>query len=399
MNKKQNDPEINKSNQFYLIIGLVGLVAITLLYIFRLGSIMHGITNGEYAIAKLPVGWHGIYANPLNLPLTFLRSIDFKIFSPVSIALLRLPNVIIGLVTVILFSILTSLWYGRRIATVTTILFATSAWTLHASRIAGGGVDYLFAITLFFLIAAVLNKNPKNSCTYAATNIAWGILLFIPGMIWFILFDLWRKRKILKHGFKLQTKKTAIAAYAFSLIFWIPLLIIDFVRSPDNILNWLGIPTSLHHPITIIKNFLAVFEQVLFRGPNINTIWLARAPLLDVFSLVMLVIGIYFYIRHFKASRSQLLFGSFIIGALLIALNRSIDLSIVLPILYIWIAAGIAYFLQQWLQVFPKNPIARGLGYSLIIIAVTLACVYNLRAYYVAWPNTTASQSVFDVRL
>lgn len=88
----------------------------------------------------------------------------------------------------------------------------------------------------------------------------------------------------------------------------------------------------------------------------------------------------------------------FLIGAILIALGGSLDLSIVMPIVYLWIAAGIAYLLQQWLVVFPRNPIARGIGYGLIIIAVSLSCAYNLRAYFVAYPHDPTNQSVFDER-
>jgi hypothetical protein len=70
-------------------------------------------------------------------------------------------------------------------------------------------------------------------------------------------------------------------------------------------------------------------------------------------------------------------------------------LSLVVPLLYIFAATGIAYLLHEWLRVFPLNPVARKLGIGLVVVAVAVSCSYNLRAYYVAWPHNAATQTAF----
>lgn len=399
MNKITKKKVSTSPNYRILGIYLVAFLLVILILLFRLGTIMKGVTIQEFGVTKLPLGWHGLYNQPLNLPLNFIRSIDFKIIHPITVVSLRLPNVIFAIGSIASFYILALLWYGQRTAVMSTILFSAAAWTLHVGRYASFDVEYLFAISLFLLTTAILQKHPKNKYSYSGINLTWSILIFIPGMIWFIVLDIYRQRRELVNGYKQQKDLKALIVYILSAIIWIPLLLIDFIRSTDNFIHWLGLPTNLQTPIVIMKNFVSVFTNIFIKGPNNPELWLAKSPLLDAFSLVCLIIGIYFYAQHYKASRSRLMFYSFIIGAVLISLNGPVGLSALMPLIFLLIGAGIANLLKQWLQVFPKNPIARGIGFGLISVVIAFSVIYNLRAYYVAWPNNPRSQSVFDVRL
>ena len=164
-------------------------------------------------------------------------------------------------------------------------------------------------------------------------------------------------------------------AYVFSALIWMPLIGSYLFKSPKNVLNWLGLPQQFASPIHIVKEFGAVFYHIFIRGPLLPNLWLGRLPILDIFGVITALTGIYFYAIHIKATRTHLLFVSFLIGAILIALGGSVPLSIVIPIIYIFIAAGLAYLLTQWLSVFPKNPIARSVGYILISLAVAMSIV------------------------
>jgi hypothetical protein len=59
------------------------------------------------------------------------------------------------------------------------------------------------------------------------------------------------------------------------------------------------------------------------------------------------------------------------------------------------IATGLAYLLRDWLKTFPNNPVARGVGIGLVVAAVGLSCIYNYRAYFIAWPHNTVTRTVF----
>ncbi len=398
MAPKKQVAKSSRVNLWVIISVIVGLAAIFFLLTYHLGSIMPGITSGESSFYGLKLGWHGLYQNPLNLPINVLYSIIFKFLSPVSMTLLRVPSAITGAATIIALYVLLHLWYGQRTAIFGSILFAASAWTLHVSRLADFNVEYLAAITFFFLSTAILQKKLNSRYVYWLINLAWSLLLYVPGMVFLIAYNVYRQRADVGYGMKIQDDFKSKLAYVFSALIWLPLIGRYLVRSPKNILNWLGLPQHFASPLHIVKEFGAVFYHIFIRGPLLPNLWLGRLPILDIFGVIAALTGIYFYAVHIKATRTHLLFVSFLIGAILIALEGPVSLSIVIPIIYIFIAAGLAYLLNQWLSVFPKNPIARSLGYILISLAIAMSVVYNLRSYFVAWPHNSASISVFDVK-
>ena len=52
-------------------------------------------------------------------------------------------------------------------------------------------------------------------------------------------------------------------------------------------------------------------------------------------------------------------------GVVLVGLGGPVGLSILVPLLYVAVATGLAYLLHEWLKVFPNNPLARGFGIGL----------------------------------
>jgi membrane protein YdbS with pleckstrin-like domain len=70
-------------------------------------------------------------------------------------------------------------------------------------------------------------------------------------------------------------------------------------------------------------------------------------------------------------------------------------ISLILPVVYLLIASGIAYMLHLWLKVFPANPVARSLGIIIIMLAVFLTSIYQTRSYFVAWRYNSETSEVF----
>src|SRR5258708_30036353 len=73
------------------------------LLLYHLGSLVGGLSRSEVAAVAVPVGWHGIYRQPLNLPLNLVRSVVFFLFPDHGQLLSRLPNAIFGGLTVLSF--------------------------------------------------------------------------------------------------------------------------------------------------------------------------------------------------------------------------------------------------------------------------------------------------------
>jgi hypothetical protein len=372
----------------------VGLIGVCLLLFYQLGTLTKGMATQEINVVNTPVGWHGLYEHAFYLPLEFLRSIVLFLFDAPGAFLIRTPNAVFGLLTVFAFAWLIKLWHGNRIALYGTALFATSAWVLHVSRFASFDILYLWGTTTLLLTHALLQRYAHRASVWYGSIIIWIILLYIPGMIWLVAVNKFLQRKLLWNSWRHFSGLRARSLTILPVLIGLPLLIINIMRSGQWQV-WLGLPQSFPTPLDIVHNFGAVFFQLFIRGPENPVLWLGRTPVLDIFTLTACLVGIYFYVSHWRAVRSRVLGSFFLIGALLVSLHGPVSLSIVVPLLFVAAATGIAYLLHEWLQVFPLNPLARGVGIALISLAVVVSCFYNVRSYFIAWPHSTITHSLF----
>ncbi len=380
-----------------LAVALAGSGLVWLL-LHKLANLTGGLSAGELIAASTPLGWHGIYNHPLDLPLKLVRSTIFYLFPDHGQLLSRLPNAIFGSLSIVTFAWLIRSWHNTRTAVLTSLLFATSAWVLHVSRLASFDVEYLWALPTLLLAHSQLQKRGHRVFIWYGSILITGLILYIPGLIWFVALDAYLQRKLLTGAWKHFKLPWQRIIYVLAGLIWLPLLILDLSR-PGQFLQWLGFPTHLAGPTTLLKQFVAVPVHLFVRGPRYPEIWLNNLPILDIFTLLVCFIGIYFYARHSHAARSRRLGMFFGLGIVLVGLGGPVSLSLLVPILYMAAAAGIAYLLHDWLHVFPFNPLARGLGVGLVSLAVSLSCVYNLRAYFIAWPHNQATRTTFHYRL
>lgn len=388
-----------KNIDIRVAVSLLGfLVLLLIVMLYKLGSLTKGLSLTEIQTSSYPVGWHGMYASPLFLPLKIIQSIDFKLFIRHGQTLTRLPNVIYGIISIGCFAGLIRMWHGVRTAVLSSLLFACGAWVLHVSRVATYDVMYLFGITSLLLMHQLLYKYDGIAKIWFANLFLWGILLTIPGFVWIVVVDMIFQREVIADSWReFNNLWQRIAAVILPLLF-LPLIIPDLFRE-GQLLEWLGLPNRFPGILTLLKRFAAVFYHLLIRGPVYPDLWLARQPVLDLFVLATCLLGVYFYISKFKSSRSRLLGLMFIISALLVTAGGAVSFTILIPFAYIMSAMGISYLIHNWLIVFPRNPLARGFGVVLVSLAVAMSCIYNLRSYFVAWPHNQTTITTFSRRL
>jgi hypothetical protein len=61
-------------------------------------------------------------------------------------------------------------------------------------------------------------------------------------------------------------------------------------------------------------------------------------------------------------------------------------------------AAGISYLLDKWFEVFPRNPIARAIGWIALGLVVVLACSFHVTHYFIGWPHASATHEVYTIQ-
>jgi hypothetical protein len=348
----------------------------------------------EIAVANGMYGWHGLEQSLLFAPINIVRSAIFFVVGHHGQYLTRLPNALFGMTAVIGFGWLLYLWHGLRTALFGTVLFACSAWTLHVSRVATNDVVFLWAMILLLVSNAALHRYAEKLGIIIVVLLSWVALLFVPGMIWLIIVNIFWQRTALLDSWQAQQNKWVRSVIGFGLFASLVVLLGSLFVANDWI-DWLGFPHHVPNPLLVARDFFAIPFHLYFHGPLLPNIWLGRLPILDVFTAITSVIGLYFYVRNYGSGRSKVLASFFIISLLLIAIGGSVSISLVIPLFFGLVATGIAYLLREWLRVFPINPIARGFGMVLIITLIGLSCMYNLRSYFVAWPHYPSTQIIY----
>lgn len=376
---------------------LLALCAVSALLFVRLESLTPSYAAIESEtvghLAKRDLGIRNILQQPLYLPyqlgvyLLEKASID-------GIYAARALSASMGLLAVGCFHYVISRWHTRRIALLGTLLFATSSWLLHTARLATPEAAFLLLLPLV-ACGTWLNETNKRGLKPLALAIAVsGLLLYVPGMIWFILAGvIWQRKKVLTELRKLRITETVFIAL-FGLVLTVP-LIIGALHDTNLLLGILGFPSSLPQIGELGSSALQVPRELFYRGPADATHWVGTMPLLDIFAITMFILGLYTYYNRLKLDRTKLLLLGMILGFILVSIG-STSMSILLPFIYLVVAAGITYLLHEWLGVFPRNPLARGIGTTLLTAAVILSAYYNLNQYFVAWPNAPETKQAFS---
>lgn len=309
---------------------------------------------------------------------------------------IRLASVAVAAAAAILLYLMLRKWYTTRVSLLTSLMFITSSWFLQQGRSANLDVLYLAAAPAVLLaLMWFIAKKPSPAKVLIGT-ILIGMALYTPGVWLFIIFGLVILRgPIAKSLPAIDTNVRLMSSAAF-IITLLPLLY-SFIIKPGQVIRWLGFDTGQEFTVqTIGANFLAIPTQLLFTGPDDQARWLVGTPVFDLVTITMVILGLYAYRTGYYVLREKLIFGSIIIAVLLIGLGNVAALSLLLPLLYLTVANGIAYLLQSWFTVFPRNPVARPIGVALLVIVVSISAFYHIHRYFKVWPNADATTQALE---
>lgn len=384
-------------NRNVILLSSFFLALLLVIFTRDLVSLTGGLSRNEIEVATTTVGWQGIANDSFYLPLKLLLSAGFFWFDQGGALVSRLPSVLFGVAAVIALTAVIKAWHGTRIALLAGTLFATSAWTLHVSRYASVDSSYLLAAPILVATIILLQRS-KRWWVPALVLFTWSVLLFTPGLVWLVMLAAFWERYSFVDTWQQATSWLRKLLLPLSFTLLLPLLIYQFVMSPESSLTWLGVPTNFGTISDFGVRLINVPLNLFALGPDNPELWLGRLPLLDVITIVFTLLGIVYYAKRWRAARAQLLAGFLIISWIVIALGGPAGLSLIVPVVYFLTGSGIAQLNGEWLKRFPNNPIARSFGTTLLAIAIAVSCLYNLRNYFVAWPSNPMTISKFEKR-
>lgn len=373
-----------------------GLAAGSLLW-WRLGTRPNGASAAELTACQQSDSWSSIFHHISNAPYLILQNILPGSCSPDHQFWLRLPATLIALIAGGLFVIAVRRWFGRKAAWFSGILFITSSWFLHSGRLSLASVSLLLVIPLLLVLYQRATSAPYSQLTGWYAIGAISLLAYIPGGIWFIILAGVFGNKAIWRFVQRQSRHDNLLFGASLIILWLP-LIWSLINDSSQIAGWLGLPATW--PVwKTLSNLLLVPVNLIIRGPGDPLFWLGHIPILDIFAAAMAIVGGVWLYRHSNRRRQLFFVGLTVVSWLLSGLHSAgvASLSLIVPLAYFLSAAGIQSMLRRWFDVFPRNPFARWLAYGLLIIVVAGAVIYNLRAYYIAWPHAKAVLELFSL--
>lgn len=387
------------SHSRMIAIAAAAIALLSVVLLFRLGSLTHGqAAPVELASQYDARSWSVIVHNPLNAPYTIVQRL-VGLSGHHGITSLRLVSTLFAALAAVLFYFVARQWHSTRVALLASWLFISSAWFLHIGRL--GSPDILGLVSILTIVVLLTpNKHGRQtSLALPSTLVILSTLLYVPGMVWLVLAGVVVQLKNLREAW-VATKANWLRLISIvgSLAILAP-LIYALEQSPALVKQWLGLSAFSPALLLIAHNLVNVPKSLVYSSSFDSVHWLGHLPLLSSFEIVMLLLGAYFYASHIKAARTRLIGSLALVAWLLIGLIGLNSITLVIPVTYLLVAAGIAYMLHLWLKVFPNNPLARWLGIAIIMLAVLLTSVYQTRSYFVAWRYNSATDQAFQRHL
>ncbi len=363
---------------------------------FHLGSLTNGASSEEVKYVSSIKSGKELLSNPVysvhKIPVYILFKLNVD-----SIAAYRAISAAFASLAVVSCFFILREWYTNRIALLGSWLFLTSAWILHAGRLATPEASFLLLMPLLWatvwMYYTTLHKTALLllSFLYAAS-------FYVPGFGWLLVITafwqhkrIWQELKNVPWWFRVLCGLVIFAGI-------VPLVLAG-VQAPKELLLAAGLPDTVTNLKMLLDNFFNIPEWLFLSGPNDPVHWLGRLPLLDVFSTTMLVLGIYSIRYHLEFIRVQLLVGSSMLLTLLITLGGPVTITVLMPAIYILIAGGVAFLLQQWFTVFPRNPIAKTIATTMMSVSILLVSYYHISHYFIAWPQSPATKAAFSDKI
>lgn len=384
------------STHWRLLLTALGLALITYILLFR------GISTltGNYAAPEVnarnqSISVKTIYNHPVNAPHEALVWVGIKLGHN-GIAVTRVASAIIATVAAILFYWVAIHWYSKRVALVSTILFVSSSGFLHFGRYGDAQILQMATLVLISCVFLFRRARQEKLAAYGIVAVL-AACLYIPVIVWFELIGLVLMRHRILYLFRKLGQLHTSLLILFGTLLTLPLLI-RFIIEPESLRVILGLPSSIPAPALLLDNFMHLCSSIVYKGYWPTEYWMYGAPLLNAAESILLIAGLIMLVRRPILRGNYYLIGTLVTSTVLITLGGSATIALLVPLIYLTIAGGIYYLLNEWLKVFPKNPIARYTGMTLLMALAVFSVLYHFRAYYTAWPNAPETKSVYTIK-
>jgi hypothetical protein len=386
-----------------LVVTYMVLVSVMLaVFVYKQNSIIPGANTYERTVIQAVDNYEYTWRAPLNSPYVTASYVAKQLTFLDSLQASRLIAAIASVASIYMFFQLLRNWLlspGK--ALVGTALFATSSWTLVLGRGAHSSMVGVFLLLLIFTLGTRLLFTTKPFYDWLFLVIATCLSLYTPMLPWLVLIAggvslLHYRRRQSSLPIK-KWQKIVVGATAVLLL--LP-LVLAIARSPRFALDLLAVSNPVRSIPDLFINFIEIIKTIFFVADHVSPLGLGNLPFVDIFSLFMFIIGFYYFERRLALKRSKMLFGGLAMGILICSISKvdMLNVSILLPLVYIFVSAGLHETITRWLNVFPRNPLARSTGIIAIAIALGFTSSYHLTKVFIARPGNPEIRELYSAK-
>jgi len=351
----------------YSLIGLLLACALLLCGLYLPGGLssheMSSVVESTQLSLKQPQSFAII-----NLPYYTLLRLSLHFFGVHDLSI-KLPSLILALVSVIALVFLLRRWFLQNIAVLTALIAITTGQFLFVAQDATPSILYIFWPITLLLLGTLVSREIKP-------RIIWMLLFFIAAafsvytplgvypLLAMVLAAFLHPH--LRHVIRRLPNWWLILGCIFAGIILTPLGYTVF-HHPSTALSLLGVPP--HWPNILTNVHTLRHQYFTFWQPTTTTL---MTPVFGLGSVLLMCVGLYRLIHTRDTTQSYLLIIWVICLIPVLIFNPSYTTVTFLPAVLL-LAFGLRQLISYWYRLFPRNPYARIAGLiSLGVLVVTL---------------------------
>jgi len=326
-----------------------------------------------------------------NLPYHMLQRVSIAIFG-VSDFSIKLPSLILALVSAIGLIVLLRRWFRPNIAFLASVIAITTGQFLFIAQSGTPDILYvLWAVWLLLLGTLIAKRAQPRTLWKVLFFVVSALSLYTPLSI-YALVALSLAAVLhphLRYIIRQLSKRKLAGAFALGVIIIIPLAL-GVIKSPELGLTILGIPSGW--PI-VSTNLLVLVQQYLgFALPSSTGL---MTPVFGLGSMLIIGFGVYKLIRTRQSTQSYIVI-IWLLCLVPILITNPLFTSVTFLPLVLLLATGLSSLLGYWYSLFPRNPYARIAGLIPLVVLVGALVFTGLERYVYGYyydPQTVSNFS------
>ena len=376
-------PRISFYKHRYVIgYGLYGVLLIILL-VLHVTDIPRGLSDAELASATHSATTplvQLVTTDTINAPYVLLQKASLALLGTTPLAI-KLPSIVLGLVTGLALVLMLRRWFSDNIAVVTGIIVSTASPFLSMGRTGTALIMHAFWLSvILFAATKKLVKGDKGFFWKLAFFVSATLSLYTPLMLYPLIAIAVAGllhphiRYILK---RISITKLAIIGLTCAVLL-VPLAW-SIGTNPSYLSVLLGLPSAATSLGDIGAN-LAYLGRVFFDFAH-PTVEAFALPLFSAATMILVALGVGKTIVDRYATRSYMLLLWTLLILIVTLLNPSALTILYMPVI-LFLAIGIETIIREWYRLFPLNPYARVAGLIPLAILLVSVSASNIAHYF-----------------